>query len=262
MKRTFPLLLLALSPLLLTAPATAQSTYAAPAAAQEEEIPQWLADLSNLPREQRAEYISNFSQAKTALTNGDWVSCDAALTTCELIFSGNPNIWNMRAACYIEQKRYKDAAEEVAKAKAALPHDASTLVNIATLHMVQGEYQECIKEMSDIIDSNLGLVRPEVLDILTFRVFLCHLMLGNMADALDLVQDISPLSDTPLYYYSRAAVCLHNKDVNGAKSDLQSATRIFRNQPALLVPYQRALMNCNMAVPEKRSATVGEESSL
>lgn len=254
-----------LFPALLAAfgmPAVAQSPDLVPAAMQEEEeeIPQWLVDLSNMPREQRQEYIETFSAAKVALAQGDWVTCDAFLTTCELIFRGNPHISNMRAVCYIEQKRFTDAEIEVAKAKKALPNDPTTLVNIATLHMAQGQYQACIDEMTDIIEANRYTVRQDVLDILTFRMFLCHLMMGNEAKALELVQDVSPLCDTPLYYYSRAAICIFKKDLTGAKGDLQSAARIFNNSAAQLAPYQRALLNCSLSVPEAKSVTAGGDS--
>lgn len=234
-------------------PAVAQSPNPAPAGATEEEteIPQWLADLSNLPREQRQEYIANFSAAKAALAQGDWVTCDTLLTTCELIFHGNPHISNMRAVCYIEQKQFAAAEAEVAKARKELPDDPTTLVNIATLHMAQGQYRDCVDEITGILEATPYAVRREVSDILTFRVFLCHLMMGNEAKALELVQDISPLSDTPLYYYSRAAVCLFKNDITGAKGDLQAASRIFSNSAAMLVPYQRALQSCRLGMPEK-----------
>lgn len=247
----------------LMLPAAAQSPDLVPAAMQEEEeeeVPQWLADLSNLPREQRKEYIENFAEAKAAMAQGDWVTCDSLLTTCELIFRGNPHISNMRAVCYIEQKRFADAQKEIEKAKKELPDDPTTLVNIATLHMAQGHFQACIDEMTNIIEANRYSVRPEVVDILTFRMFLCHLMMGHEQNALELVQEVSPLCDTPLYYYSRAAVCLFKNDVVGAKNDLQSAARIFSNNPAQLAPYQRALLNCRLSVPEEKSVTSGAGS--
>lgn len=243
-------------------PAAALPAPPTPNAEQEEsaEIPRWLADLSNLPREQRMEYINTLSAAKQAMAKGDWVTCDAMLTTCELIFRGNPHICNMRAVCYIEQKRFDDAEIEIARAKKELPNDPTTLVNIATLHMAQGHYQACIDEMSIILENSHFNVRQDVRDILTFRMFLCHLMLGNEDKALELTQDISPIADTPLYYYSRAAICIFKKDFNGAKNDLQAATRIFSNNSALLVPYQRALLNCRLSVPEEKSVITGSHS--
>lgn len=240
----------------LTAPSAAA---AAPQAAATEEVPQWLAELSNLKPELRNEYIRTFSAAKLELARGNWVGCDTELTSCELLFNRNPHVWNMRTVCLIEMQQFDAAQRELNKAKEALPEDPSTLANIATLHMAKGEYRECITEMQELLsDPHLSL-KPEVADILRFRVFLSYLMMGDFNTAAELVQDISPLSDTPLYYYSRAAICLYNNDTKGAQTDLQSAARIF-NSAAALSPYQRALISCKLA--ERKTSPVEESTTL
>lgn len=214
---------------------------------KEEQVPEWLAQLSNLPRAQRDEYVTHFAQAKAALAQGNWVDCDAELTSCEFIFNKNPNIHNLRVVCYIEQKRFEAATEEMEKARALMPDDATTLVNIASLHMAKKDYRACIKEMTDVLEDprHSFAISQEVRDILIFRVFLCHLMLGEVSQAEEWVRELSPISDTPLFYYSRAAICLYLRDAAGAQRDLQSAANIF-GESGLLIPYQRALLSCDM----------------
>lgn len=212
---------------------------------QQEQVPEWLAQLSNLPRDRRDEYIAHFAQAKAALAAGNWVDCDAELTSCEFIFNKNPNVHNLRVVCYIEQKRLDAATEELEKARALLPDDATTLVNAASLHMAKKAYRTCIREMTDVLETPSYNISQEVRDILTFRVFLCHLMLGEVSQAEEWVSELSPISDTPLFYYSRAAVCLYLRDAHGAQRDLQSAANIF-SEGGLLVPYQRALLSCDL----------------
>lgn len=213
---------------------------------QQQDIPDWLAKLSNLPATEREQYIRLFTIAKAALAQGDWVSCDAALTSCEFIFNQNPNVHNLRVVCYIEQKRMEAATEEMEKARKLLPEDATTLVNLATLHMAKQDYRACITEMTEILENPRHAISAEVRDILTFRVFLCHLMLGEQSAAEDLVSELTPLSDSPLFYYSRAAICLYLRDPIGARADLQSAANIF-SKGGILVPYQRALLSCDMS---------------
>lgn len=211
----------------------------------EEQVPEWLAQLSNLPRAQRDEYIAHFTQAKAALAQGDWVDCDAELTSCEFIFNKNPNIHNLRVVCYIEQKRFDAATEALEKAQELLPDDATTLVNTASLHMAKKDYRACIREMTAVLETPSHNISQEVRDILIFRVFLCHLMLGEVSQAEEWVSELSPISDTPLFYYSRAAVCLYLRDAHGAQRDLQSAANIF-SEGGLLIPYQRALLSCDL----------------
>lgn len=211
----------------------------------EEQVPEWLAQLSNLPREKRDEYIAHFTQAKAALAQGNWVDCDAELTSCEFIFNKNPNIHNLRVVCYIEQKRYDAATEALEKARELLPDDATTLVNAASLHMAKKDYRACIREMTDVLETPSYNISQEVRNILIFRVFLCHLMLGEVSQAEEWVSELSPISDTPLFYYSRAAVCLYLRDAHGAQRDLQSAANIF-SEGGMLIPYQRALLSCDL----------------
>lgn len=233
--------------MLPTAPAATARANAAPAS-----IPEWLAALSNLPADKRAEYISSFTLAKQYIAQGNWVACDAELTTCEFIFPHNPNVWNLRVMCYIEQKRLEEASEEMKKAQAALPEDPTTLINQASLHMAKGEYHECIRETGDILSSLSIPLTQDIRDILTFRIFLCHLLQGEVTEALDSVANVSPLSDTPLYYYSRAAVCSLDRDEEGAVNNLSAATRIFYNAPSMLTPYQRAYLYFRQILNEKR----------
>lgn len=211
----------------------------------DEQVPEWLAQLSNLPREQREAYITHFTQAKAALAQGNWVDCDAELTSCEFIFNKNPNIHNLRVVCYIEQKRLDAATEEMEKARKLLPDDATTLVNAASLHMAKKDYRTCIREMTDILETPSYSISEEVRNILIFRVYLCHLMLGELTQAEEWVSELSPISDTPLFYYSRAAVCLYLRDAAGAQRDLQSAANIF-SSGGMLIPYQRALLSCDL----------------
>ena len=80
----------------------------------------------------------------------------------------------------------------------------------------------------------------ELLYVLDFRQFLCHVMQGQEAEARELVKDLSPISDTPLYYYSHAVFALTRGDRVEAARLLRVANSIFA-KGNITVPYQRAL---------------------
>ena len=77
------------------------------------DMPEWLIEFSNLPGKQREQYLQNFSKAKLAYQKGEWVVCYSALADCEMIFKDNPNVWNLRACCLMEQKFLDEAAAEL-----------------------------------------------------------------------------------------------------------------------------------------------------
>lgn len=218
-------------------------TLSLPLAAQQQQttpVAKWLADFSNLPKEARAEYIELFRQAKIAYATGDWVICYAHLEECELIYNKNPHVWNLRAVCLIAQKKLEEAEQELSKAQKELPHDETTVMNIANLHMARGEYRQCIEGLRSIIDSLPDPVSQPLVDILTFRIYLCHIMLGERKEAGKLVSHLTPLSDTPLYYYSQAALHISRGNRNQARQDIQAADTIYAKGNATL-PYLRAI---------------------
>lgn len=206
---------------------------------QLQDLPEWLLDFSNLDPKEKESYIQAFREAKSAYMVSDWVGCETALNTCEMIFKGNPAIWNLRCSAFIEQGRLQEAEQELKQAQEALPNDDVTIVNIAGLYLAKKDYKACIERISAILDK-IPYSEENLRDTLTYRLVLCHLMLGQESEARELVKDKSPLSDTPLYYFSKAAFSIFKGERKAAMQSITSCNRIFA-KTAASVPYQRAL---------------------
>ena len=116
MKRIFAILL-ALA--LLMPPSPAQDKPLADSTT--ENLPEWLVKFSNLPRKDREQYLQAFNNAKAAYQNGQWVICISYLADCEIIFRHNPNVWNLRACCLMEQKYFEEAERELLRLREAVP---------------------------------------------------------------------------------------------------------------------------------------------
>lgn len=205
-----------------------------------EKLPAWLVSFSNLPKADRQKYLQGFARAKEAFQKGDWNGCILEITNCEIIFNENPNSWNLRLSCMIELKQLEHADEYLEKVKQELPKDPVTLLNIANLHMVRQEFQPCINELTNIIRNMPYDTEEELINIMRFRIMLCHLMLGHEDQAEDIIKDLSPLDDTPLYYYGKAAINIYYGKRQDAMMDVNSANNIFSKNQAT-VPYQRGI---------------------
>ena len=72
------------------------------------------------------------------------------------------------------------------------------------------------------------------------RALLCYLRLGQKEKARTIATSVSPMADTPLYYYSKAAIALSEGKRADAVHYLSVVERIFANNRAC-IPYQRAL---------------------
>ena len=234
--RLLPALLLMLAVLQPIAHAQ-EPPQAAGATAQ---LPAWLVEFSNLPRNDREQYLRAFNNAKVAYQQGQWVACIGYLADCEMIYRGNPNVWNLRACCLMEQKYFDEAADELMRVRKAMPNDPVTVMNLANLHMASGRYQESITTIHELREMLPYETEPELLHVLDFRELLCHVLLGQMQEAKKLVKGLSPISDTPLYYYSQAVFALAEGNRVEASRNLRVASSIFAKGNTI-VPFQRAL---------------------
>lgn len=203
------------------------------------DMPEWLIEFSNLPGKQREQYLQNFSKAKLAYQKGEWVVCYSALADCEMIFKGNPNVWNLRACCLMEQKFLDEAAAELEKARRALPHDPVTELNVANLHLASGRYKESLEIIDSLMPGLQDTSPAELIDVLIFRKVLALVLMNRIDEAEKLVRHLNALSDTPLYYYSRAAICMAEGRKPEALRSLRVVQSIFAKGNSL-IPYQRA----------------------
>lgn len=205
-----------------------------------DQLPQWLIDLSNMPKAQQEEYKGMFAAAKLAYAEGKWILCETYLTSCDFILPNNPNSWNMRAACAIELKKIAEAKEYLDKVLEHEPNDGAALMNLASWHAAKEDYEAAIHVLFDILDRLPYNVSVSLIETLEYRIFLYYLMQGNEAAAKEMVEDLNPLSDTPLYYYSQAALHIYHGRRVEASQDLQSADTIYAKDMQYL-PFARSL---------------------
>lgn len=205
------------------------------------QLPQWLIEFSNMPAETRQVYIDKFNLAKRAYHQGQWIECITLLAECEMILRGNPNIWNLRACCLLEQQYFKEAEVELKRVLEAMPDDAVTIMNLAHVHMACGRYAESLAVVTRLReDMYLMHEQDELLYALDFRALLCHLLLGQKDKAKTIAASVSPMTDTPLYHYAKAAIALVEGKPQEAAYNLNIVKAIFANNKAY-VPYERAL---------------------
>ena len=204
------------------------------------QLPEWLVEFSNLPRNDREQYLRAFNNAKTAYQQGQWVACIGYLADCEMIYRKNPNVWNLRACCLMEQKYFEEAEIELQRVRKALPNDPVTVMNIANLHLACKRYKDGIQTIHELREMLPYETPADLLYVLDFRELLCHVMLGQMKEARELVKGLSAISDTPLYYYSQVVFALAEGNKVEASRNLRIANSIFSKGSAI-VPFQRAL---------------------
>jgi len=194
----------------------------------------WVIDLSNLVKADRDAYVEAFDAAKVAYREGRLVECESWLNTCELIYDKNPNVWNLRASTLVAQKKFDEAEHCLRKVLELLPNSDVAHLNLSLLFLGRGDYEDCLAETNEVLNKISGKKEMRALkQSLVFRKFLSLLMMKREEEALILVEDLTPLEDSPLYYYSQAALLLSRNDSRAAQKELSTANAIYETDPYL-----------------------------
>lgn len=211
-----------------------------PEPAPVDEIADWLKEVSNLPAESRAMYAAAFQAAKKCYAQGLLIECESHLNTCETFTRSNPNVWNLRASALISQKRFAEAKPLLEKARLKNPQDAVARLSLSLLFLATQEFDKCIAETDELIDEIRYRDMMQLTRSLTFRKFLCLVMMERMDEAKALVSEIGPMDDSPLYYYSQAVFAYLKGDRQGALRELNVADSIYRST-GYISGYKQAL---------------------
>lgn len=222
--------------------ATAQTPPAAP------EIQPWVRELSTIDATRRAKYISYIMLAKTSFQQGQWMECLSSLNSAESIFKGNPNVLNLRGACHTELLCYEDAARELEEALRLMPGDPATLMNLTTLDMKQGRWEECANRLDGLLGQLPSGTPPELADVLRFRLYISLLKLERGEEAGRLAEKADPLADSPFYYCTLAAKAYAAGDEETGNKNMETASRIFRDAAALQA-YRKTMADAGLIHP-------------
>ncbi|MBQ3525619.1 MAG: hypothetical protein IJA63_05025 [Akkermansia sp.] len=199
-----------------------------------EDVPNWVNALSNLPPEARGRYISSFEAAKRAFARGSLSMCEQCLDECEAIFSGNPNVWNLRASVLIALKRFADAEGWLKKVREVAPDDVVATLNFSLLYLGSSRYEDALAECDSLL---ISIKYKKGMDglrhSLMFRKFLCLVMLDKVDEAKQLVADVTPMTHSPLYYYTQSVLAVIAQDRNTAIREMTAADSIYRTDPYL-----------------------------
>lgn len=220
-------------------------------------IAEWVVELSNMPRASREAYTVAFQTAKKCFSAGRMAECESHLNTCELYTTKNPSVWNLRASALVAQKRFDAAAAELDKVREQNPLDSIARLNYTLIYMGKAEYEKGIEECDSLIEDIRYKNMEQLSHSLMFRKFLCLIMLERVDEARELVADVSPVDDSPLYYYSQGVLSLVAGNRRAAMRDLNTADNIYK-KTGYLSGYKQALefsgLNARYAAPSVTGA--------
>lgn len=219
--RTFLLAALALALLPVSA---RQSLPASPS-------PAWIQEFNNLPETTRKSYIAQFRKAEQLFAQKRIMECLFSLMELEKLYAGNPGLYNLRGACYIEIRNIEKALENFEKAQKLDPSNLTIQFNLAEAHYVNHDYSRALKAFTELLLPFKD--NPGMTPLLQFKRYICARKLDNQPLAAELEKLYGPMDDTPYYYCTQAILKLMAGNKEAAQEQLLSAIRIYGGTSAI-----------------------------
>ena len=149
---------------------------------------------------------------------------DGALNDLSQALKLNPNAtgaYVLRASIYCQKKQWTQAEDDFKAAQRIAPTNTVLKFNLAEVKFMQKQY--------DVARPGFVALEqdPDMGDFASYKVFLCDLFGGHEDDAKKELDVFNSAMGNPSYYFANAAWDLAHKNIEGARSWLLSASRIY-----------------------------------
>lgn len=160
-------------------------------------------------------------QASQLYEAGDYRGALQRLDDLQGNASQDLSVYNLRGAILTKLGDYNQAQQLFREILTADPSYFPAAFNLAELQYMQRDYASALAAFSNLRgrDPRNELVR--------FKVFLCHLLLGQTDEARGIAAGFIPAGSTPAWYYAQALIAKKNGDARSADKHLDAAREIY-----------------------------------
>ena len=206
-------------------------------------------DFSNLPEAKRIAFLKKRQEAGILFQNKRIIETLEATNDLKLIFEGDPQIMNLRGACYVELRDFDKATAEFEASMAITGPSLNVMFNIGEVAFVAENWKEAL----DTFTKARELAPDEaddMVNIIDLKLMLTHIALAkdsslseedkkaHSAKVAEYSKLHSFLDDTPYFYYATAALHFSKGDKNKGKSFLDKGRRVYASNPAALASWE------------------------
>jgi len=142
-----------------------------------------------------------------------------AFNEAELIWPEYPELLNMKGAALVNIRDFDRATEYFGRALELYPSFWQAKFNLAEMHFVRGKFKDSLELFTGLLgnlkdlDVELDAMTRRLVD---YKMILLHIKLDESQKAANLIANYDLFDDTPIFYYSNAAVQFHaGEEVKG-----------------------------------------------
>lgn len=198
----------------------------------------------NLPEQKRKDFIEKLGEAQRLYTGKRVFEALEKVGEAEAIYADSPDLLNLRGACEVEFRNFEKAINSFKKADVLNPGTPDIIFNIAEVHFVNKEWdaaETVLSKVLALIGKDPTGNKFQLARLVEFKLLLCKIKLGKLAEATSMAQKYDYLDDSPYPYYAEAAIHFAEKRDIEAETVMARGGRIFQN-PAILAPWQDTMI--------------------
>ena len=128
---------------------------------------------------------------------------------------------NLRGAILTKLGDYNQAQQVFQAILSADPSYFPAAFNMAEVQYMQGDYASAMAAFTELRN------RDPRNELVRFKVFLCHLLLGQTDEARGIAAGFIPAGSTPAWYYAQAMIAKKNGDGRAADKHIKAAREIY-----------------------------------
>lgn len=206
-------------------------------------------DFSNLPEAKRLEFLKKRQEVGTLFKNKRVIEAIELTREISTIFDSDPQVLNLRGACFVELRDFTKATESFKKSMSITGPSLNVLFNIGEVAFISEKWQESL----DIFTQALDLAPKKSTDmrqIIEFKIMLSHVALSksealsdqekqmHLAKVAEYAKLYDFLDNSPYYYYASAAAAFSAGDQEKGNGLLGKARRVYADNPAALASWE------------------------
>jgi tetratricopeptide (TPR) repeat protein len=166
-------------------------------------------------------FRSNYVKAAQAFSINDLEASLDFLNRAEVAKPSQASIANLRGAIYTRKREWASAQASFKEALRLQPDLDMAEFNLGETYFLNREYQEARQRFRAFLKS-----QPNN-DLAQYKVFLCDLFGGNPSSANTFLETLQPNSNSPIYFFCKAAQAFAAGNNHEGMEFVNSAYRIY-----------------------------------
>ena len=152
---------------------------------------------------------------------GEYEAALERLSTLQGAAGQDLSVLNLRGAILTKLGQHEEAAALFRSILATDPNYFPADFNLGEVEFLRGDYAGALEVFQGMRR------RDQRNELVRFKVFLCHLLLGQEEDAQKMAKGLIPAGSTPAWYYAQAMIARRAGDEKAAKKHLAVARAIY-----------------------------------